>query len=337
MQAIDFAYELPDHLIAQSAIEPRDSSRLLVASTKQIVRFSDLGSLLQPNDLLVVNRTRVRSARIEGVRRGTGGRVEALLVKRIDDTRWEALLRPSRRLRTGEQIDVGGRTMQLVSDPVHGVATVIFEPGTDIESFVEQHGQVPLPPYFSGVLTNAERYQTIFADQLGSAAAPTAALHFTPELVDALAAGGVDFASVDLEVGIDTFRPMAAGDIRDHEMHSERVTVDADAVAAVASAREDRGRVIAVGTTVVRSLESAASQNGLVEPYAGSTDLFITPGYEAKVVDAMITNFHASQTTLLVMISAFLGDEWRELYQDAIDSELRFLSFGDAMFIEIER
>lgn len=337
MQTSAYDYDLPTRLIAQTAIEPRDMSELLVASTGEIVPFRSLGSLLSPGDLVVVNRTKVRSARLGGQRTGTGGAIELLLVKRVDDVRWEAMLRPSKRLKAGSTVEVGPRRVELISDPVAGVATIVFDPDEAIEEFIAEQGAVPLPPYFTGELSDEARYQTMFAETVGSAAAPTAALHFTPDLVADLRAGGVEFASIDLEVGIDTFRPMTDGAVEDHQIHEERIVVDDAAAGAVTKARERGTRVVAVGTTVVRSLESAAAGNGEIEPYAGPTDLFITPGYTPKVVDAMITNFHAPRTTLLVLISALLGHRWRDLYAVAIDAEMRFLSFGDAMFIEVDR
>ena len=315
----------------------RDASSLLIASTGDIVPFAQVGTVLRPGDLIVVNSTRVRSARLQTRRVDTGGSVEVLLVRRVDDQRWEAMLRPSRRLRTGIRLAVADRELEVLADPEAGVAPVRFDPTDGIEEFIEAVGTVPLPPYFDGTLDDDDRYQTIFADRAGSAAAPTAALHFTPELVSRLESEGVEFTEVELEVGLDTFRPMADGRVEDHRIHTERAVVNDAAVEAVTRTRDRGGRVIAVGTTVVRTLESAADGSGRIRPFDGPTDLFITPGYRARVIDGIITNFHAPRTTLLALIAAFVGENWPDLYQSALDGGLRFLSFGDAMYIEVER
>ncbi len=338
MQVADFDYELPESSIAQEAIEPRDASRLLETSTMTDLVFRDFPSLLRPGDLVVVNETKVRAARLLGTR-GTGGKTEVFLTRRIDHERWQVLVRPAKKLKMGSVVQVGDLAVTLLSDPAEGVATAALTPsgGLDVEDAIAEAGSLPLPPYFHGHLADSGRYQTMFANTIGSAAAPTAALHFTDRVVNDLAAGGVGIATVDLEVGIDTFRPMTVDDVSDHAIHTERVSVPEETVAAVTAAREAGGRVIAVGTTVVRSLETAADANGLIAPYSGDSDLFITPGYEMRVVDAMLTNFHAPRTTLLVLIGAVLGDRWRGIYQHAIDSGYRFLSFGDAMFAEVDR
>ena len=337
MQTSDFDYVLPDGAIAQAAVEPRDRSSLYVVATDKVIPFADLDRVLQPGDLVVVNSTRVRSARLRTTRRETGGAVEVLLVKRVDDRHWEAMLRPSRRIHAGEQLIVGDRTIDVLTEPDGGVATVVFDRNDGIEAFLDQVGAVPLPPYFSGTLDDDDRYQTIFADRVGSAAAPTAALHFTPELVERLRAMGIRFTNVELEVGLDTFRPMGDGDVVDHTIHTERIIVSADAVEAVDDARGRGGRVIAVGTTVIRTLESVGDGAGGIVTYDGPTDLFITPGYRPTVIDAVITNFHAPRTTLLVLIAAFLGEGWKDVYDHALTEGLRFLSFGDAMYFEVER
>jgi S-adenosylmethionine:tRNA ribosyltransferase-isomerase len=337
METSAFEYDLPHDRVAQTAIEPRDSSRLLVASTLDEVPFHDLPGLLRSGDLIVVNRTRVRHARLIGTREETGGSVEVLLTRRIDERRWEALLKPSRRLREGVRIAVAHRSIVLLSEPVDGVATVGIEPHDEAEEFIESVGSVPLPPYFDGTLDDDERYQTMFATELGSAAAPTAALHFTPALVDRLRAAGVGFADVELRIGLDTFRPMTADTVDRHRMHTEDIVVGPETAEAVDRTRAAGGRVIAVGTTVVRTLETAADGAGGIRPMTGPTDLFITPGYRPTVVDALITNFHAPRTTLLVLIAALIGDRWRDVYEHALASGFRFLSFGDAMYIEIDR
>lgn len=332
-----FDYDLPPDRIAQVAIEPRDASRLLIAGDLTEIPFRQLPDLLDPGDLIVVNTTRVRRARLVGTRVDTGGTVEILVTRRIDDRRWEGLARPARRLRAGVTIALAGRTCTLLTDPCDGIVTMAFDPGAGVEEAIEVHGQLPLPPYFHGELADDDRYQTMFASRVGSAAAPTAALHFTDAVVAACEAGGVRFASVELEVGLDTFRPMASDDLDQHEIHTEAVHVGEDAVAAIAAARDRGGRVIAVGTTVIRALETAAVGDGRVEPFHGATDLFITPGHRFSVIDGAITNFHAPRTTLIVLVAALMGERWREIYDHAISADFRFLSFGDAMYIEVRR
>lgn len=334
MFAADFDYELPEAAVAQAAIEPRDAARLLVTSSLEDRTFRDLPGLLVPEDLLVVNRTRVRPARLRGHKTPSGGAIELLLSKRIDADRWEALIRPARRIRAGQELRFGDIKGHVLTDPDRGVVTVALEAGkTDVDDALGVDGEVPLPPYFRGSLATPDRYQTMFAKAVGSAAAPTAGLHFTPSLAEDLRERGIGIAEVDLEVGLDTFRPMEAGPIADHRMHRERFSVPAATVEAIDRTRHSEGRVIAVGTTVVRSLETAAGVSGLTAGEAES-GLFITPGYRLRVVDAVITNFHAPRTTLLVMIAALLGPRWREVYAHAIDGGYRFLSFGDAMFID---
>ena len=336
MQVDDYTYDLPADAIAQRAIEPRDASRLLIASTHEEIRFRDVASLFEPGDLIVVNRTKVRSARLHATRSDTGGAVEVLVTRRVDELRWEAMLRPSRRLRRGVTLRIGDRTVQLLSDPSGGIASVSIDPSVEIEEFIERHGATPLPPYFTGELDDDSRYQTMFASDLGSSAAPTAALHFTPAVVESLRSKGVGIAEITLDIGLDTFRPMGDGSVEDHEIHTERITVDARAVQAINACKDVGGKVIAVGTTVVRAIESAADGDGHVAPTSGPTSLFITPGYRPLVVDGLITNFHAPRTTLLVLISALMGDRWRDTYLYALANGFRFLSFGDAMYIEVE-
>jgi S-adenosylmethionine:tRNA ribosyltransferase-isomerase len=338
MLVSDYDYALPEASIAQEAIEPRDSARLLDTSTMRDLLFTDFPSLCRPDDLLVVNETKVRAARLIGSRE-TGGKTEVLLTRRIDHERWQALLRPSKKLRIGSIVTIRDLTAILLSNPVDGVATIrLMSSGSaDIESLIAGAGQLPLPPYFHGKLDDPDRYQTIFAQSVGSAAAPTAALHFTEKVLKELLTRGVRVATVDLEVGLDTFRPMGDGDVADHAIHSERVSVPEATVDAVAETRAAGGRVIAVGTTVVRSLETASTDDRLIGPYRGNSELFITPGYSMRVVDAMLTNFHAPRTTLLVLISAILGDRWRAIYEYAVESGYRFLSFGDSMFAVVDR
>ena len=337
MDTRDFEYELPEASIAQEAIEPRDSSRLLVADTLEDMHFTDLPALLAPGDILVVNTTRVRAARLIGRRLPGMGRTEVLLTQQVDPTRWRALVRPAAKLAAGSVVRCSGLDVTLLTDPGEGVAMVSITTEGDVEQSIESAGEVPLPPYFKGTIEDPGRYQTVFADRLGSAAAPTAALHFTNDVVDALTDRDVTVASVELEVGLDTFRPMADGMVEDHVIHTERIVVPPETVVAVDSARERGSKVVAVGTTVVRTLESAATGNGRIRELDGPTSLFITPGYGPEVIDAVITNFHAPRTTLLVLLAALMGDRWRDVYRHALDNRYRFLSFGDAMYFEVDR
>jgi S-adenosylmethionine:tRNA ribosyltransferase-isomerase len=330
-----FDYDLPESAIAQTPIEPRDAARLLRCDPLEDHVFRELPDLLKAGDLLVVNRTRVRAARLRGVKAETGGAVELLLLRRVDPERWEALLRPSRRIHTGTRLVLGPILGEVLSEPVRGMVVARLEAeGQDIEDVIAAAGEVPLPPYIHRTLDDPERYQTIFAKTVGSAAAPTASLHFTETLRAEILRRGIEIAEVDLMVGLDTFRPIAADNIADHEMHRESWEIPASTAAAIAAVRQRDGRVVAAGTTVVRTLESAASGSGLVTPGAGETDLFISPGYRLRVVDAVITNFHAPRTTLIVMIAALLGERWRSVYEHALTHGYRFLSFGDAMLIE---
>jgi S-adenosylmethionine:tRNA ribosyltransferase-isomerase len=331
----EFDYELPISAIAQQPIEPRDAARLLRTDSLEDRYFRDLPDILEPGDLLVVNRTRVRAARLRGKKRGSGGTVELLLTRRQDVIHWEGLIRPARRIRAGTQLDFGVITGEVVTDPDRGeVVVALHAPGSDIEATLADEGEIPLPPYINVALEDDSRYQTVFARTVGSAAAPTAALHFTPELLERLANQNVAVAEVELEIGLDTFRPIAADTIKGHTMHRETWRVPAAAAEAIRECRRRNGRIVAVGTTVVRTLESAAAPGRMVTAGTGDTDLFITPGYQLQVVDGVVTNFHAPRTTLIVMIAALLGDRWREVYSHALAAQYRFLSFGDAMLIE---
>jgi len=330
----EYRYDLPPEAIAQEAIEPRDAARLLVASTLEDRHVSDLPTVLRPGDLLVVNRTRVRAARLRGMKTETGGSVEVLLIRRRGPEQWEALVRPARRIRSGTELELGLLRARVVEGPERGMVVITLEGEGDVEELVARSGTVPLPPYFHGRLDDPERYQTVFATSVGSAAAPTAGLHFTDDLLARLDARGIRRTAVELEVGLDTFRPIASARIDEHEMHREAYRVPEEAADEVASAHRDGRRVVAVGTTVVRTLETAATGGGLIEAGAGESALFITPGYRFEVVDAVLTNFHAPGTTLIVMVAAMLGEHWRRVYRHALDAGYRFLSFGDAMFID---
>jgi len=292
--------------------------------------FLELADLLQPEDLLVVNETKVRRARIHGVRRETGGGVELLFLEPLADGTWEALARPARRLRPGVIIDFDGFEVNVERGPEDGRVIVGFDVA-DPERVLAERGTIPLPPYFSGTLHDPGRYQTMFATTPGSVAAPTAGLHFTDEVMAALAHRGIGVARVDLHVSLDTFRPMSVADIEDHVMHSEWCSLPESAAAAIGETRRRGGRVVAVGTTVVRTLESRADGRGGVRPGAGKTDLFLRPGDRFEVVDVLVTNFHLPGSTLLVLLAAFMGACWRVAYETALERGYRFLSFGDAM------
>ncbi|MBT3389438.1 MAG: tRNA preQ1(34) S-adenosylmethionine ribosyltransferase-isomerase QueA [Chloroflexi bacterium] len=339
MKTSDFDYVLPESCIAQTPVEPRDRARLLVfdrtADTLEHTIFRDLGGWLRPEDLLVVNQTRVIPARLFGRKIPTGGRVELLLLRRQEAQVWEALgggkgLTPGKRV----QLDDGPQA-EILADLGGARRLVRFD--EPVGPYLDAIGHVPLPPYIHEKLTDPERYQTVYNQEPGSAAAPTAGLHFTRELMEALQAQGVKFASVTLHVGLDTFAPVHEADPREHQIHTEWCRITPETVQAIELARHAGGRVIAVGTTSARVLESAARQapdKTVIQPFEGPTDLFILPGYTFRVVDAMITNFHLPRSTLLMMISAFAGRE-RTLnaYELAKHQNYRFYSFGDAMLI----
>ncbi len=333
MRVEDFRYQLPESAIAQDAIEPRHDSRLLDTRDLSDHRFIELPSLLQPGDLVVVNETRVRAARLTGKRVGTGGVVELLVLTARPDGLWDGLVRPARRIRVGVVIEFEGLSAEIIEGPEQGMVVVDLR-APDVEAAIEAAGQVPLPPYFKGRLEDDARYQTMFARTAGSAAAPTAGLHFTGEVVAGLSARGVELATVDLHVGVDTFRPMTGDDIESHRMHSEWCSVAEATADAISDTRRRGGRVVAVGTTVVRALETMGHDDGTVGSGSGDTDLFLVPGCRFRVVDALVTNFHVPGSSLVVLVAAFMGESWRGAYQTALDRGYRFLSFGDAMYAE---
>jgi S-adenosylmethionine:tRNA ribosyltransferase-isomerase len=329
----EFDYELPEERIAQVPLEPRDAARLLVdrgSAPPEHRHVSDLPDLLRAGDLLVLNETRVIPARLR-LRRATGGAAEVLLLEPRDPARrtWEALVRPARRLRAGEALlDAHGATVAVVGERTAAGDTfdVALAGDDDPLDVLARHGEMPLPPYIRAPLERPERYQTVYATQPGSAAAPTAGLHLTPALLSRLAVSGIAVAAVELVVGLDTFQPVTEPDPLDHRMHSERYRVPPATWAAVAAAE----RVVAVGTTSVRALESAAATGRL----EGRTELFLHRGADLAVVDVLLTNFHLPRTTLLMMIDAFVGPRWRRLYDVALAEGYRFLSFGDAMLLD---
>ena len=338
MKTSDFDYHLPSENIAQTPAEPRDSSRLLVLhrsnSRLEHHHFYDIGNFLKPGDLLVVNQTRVIPARIYA-KKDTGGRIEILLLRRLTDDLWEALV-GGKRLNTGRKLIIENGPEAVIREVLDGSRRLV-QFNSPIESYLDLIGTMPLPPYIHTPLTNPERYQTVYSKHPGSAAAPTAGLHFTPELILKLREKGVLLTNLTLHVGLDTFAPVNEDDPLTHKIHTEWCEINPEAVDLINRTRVEGGRIIAVGTTSVRSLESAARSappGQIVAPFSGSTDLFILPGYKFKVVDAMITNFHLPRSTLLMLASAFAGQEFiLESYRMAIETGYRFYSFGDAMLI----
>ncbi|MBQ9949324.1 MAG: tRNA preQ1(34) S-adenosylmethionine ribosyltransferase-isomerase QueA [Clostridia bacterium] len=335
----DFYFELPHELIAQSPAQKRTDSRLLIynRSDKSITdgHFPDIKQLLQPGDVLVRNNTRVIPARIYGKREETGGEMEFLLLKRLSDTRYEALVKPGRRAKEGliykvsdelsvrvcEPNDAKGRNVELIYDGV-------------LEEILDRVGNMPLPPYITKKLEDKTRYQTVYAKHNGSAAAPTAGLHFTDELLSELENMGVIIVDILLHVGLGTFRPVSVENVSEHHMHSEYYEVTEKAAETINNARANGGRIFAVGTTSCRTLESVTDESGVVHSGMGWTDIFITPGYRFKAVDALITNFHLPESTLLMLVSALASrDEMLRVYAHAVDEKYRFFSFGDACII----
>lgn len=331
----EFYYDLPQELIAQTPAEPRDSSRLLyydrAADKINDLIFRDVADILQPGDLLVVNNTRVINARLFGYDE-KGRKYEVFLLKRVDLTHWETLLKPARKAKLGSKIIINEElslTVESIAD--NGVRIVDFSFKGVFEDILSRVGEVPLPPYITEKLTDKERYQTVYAKTPGSCAAPTAGLHFTPELIKKLKDKGVEFAEVLLHVGLGTFRPVKEDNILDHKMHSEYYEINEETAEKINKAVKEGRRVIAVGTTSVRTLESVADENGYVCAKKGETDIFIYPGYKFKCVKGLITNFHLPESTLLMLISAFLTKEKvMEIYKHAVDEKYRFFSFGDA-------
>ena len=335
----DFNYDLPEELIAQTPLEPRDSSRLLVldrTSGRMEQRiFREIVDYLKPGDLLVANDTRVIPARLIGQRAESGGKVEVFLLHRLSKDEWEVLVKPGKKMRPGQHAIFGDNlSCEILQTTEYGGRIARFSYEGLFENVLETLGETPLPPYIHQKLADPQRYQTIYAREHGSAAAPTAGLHFTPELMAAVRDKGADFAFVTLNIGLGTFRPVRIENLAEHVMHREFYRITAEVVDRILRTKQSGGRVVAIGTTAVRSLESAA-KNGVLTAGSGWSDLFIYPGYTFKVVDALVTNFHLPQSTLLMLVSAFAGIEpVRRAYQEAVRSRYRFFSFGDAMFIE---
>lgn len=341
MKTTDFTFELPEELIAQDPLADRSSSRLLVLDkeTGEIRHevFKNVVSYLKKGDCLVLNDTKVLPARLIGEKEGTGAKIEVLLLKRRQDNVWETLVKPGRKAKPGTRISFGGgKLMGEVTGIVdEGNRLVQFEFEGIFEEVLDELGQMPLPPYITHQLEDKNRYQTVYAKHEGSAAAPTAGLHFTKELLKEIEEKGVRLAYVTLHVGLGTFRPVKVEDVTDHHMHSEFYSVDETAAQAINQTRKEGGRIISVGTTSTRTLESAADVDGHIEPKSGWTDIFIYPGYKFKVINALITNFHLPESTLLMLVSALAGKEHiLAAYEEAVRERYRFFSFGDAMFIQ---
>ena len=340
MKLSDFSYELPQELIAQDPLENRSSSRLMLLDRKtgeiEHKIFSDVMDYLNPGDCLVINDTRVIPARLIGLKEDTQAQIEVLLLKRRRDSIWEVLVKPGKKARQGCRISFGeglltGEIIDVVED---GNRLIRFEYDGVFEQILDQLGEMPLPPYITHKLKDRNRYQTVYAKNDGSAAAPTAGLHFTGELLKRIEEKGVKIARVTLHVGLGTFRPVKVDNILEHHMHSEYINVTKEAADTINSARKNGGRIIAVGTTSCRTLESAADENGIVNPVSKETDIFIYPGYQFNAVDSLITNFHLPESTLLMLVSALAGREKiLKAYNIAVEEKYRFFSFGDAMMI----
>ena len=347
MRTADFDYNLPEELIAQTPVEPRDHSRLMVVhrgdNTREHKHFYDIIDYLNPGDALVINETKVIPARLLGVKEGSDSQghsvpVEVLLLRRMNATDWEALVKPGRRLKPGAVCVFGDGLLKceiLSSVPEIGGRIVRFMYDGVFEEILDTLGEMPLPPYIHAKLQDRTRYQTVYAKNEGSAAAPTAGLHFTPELLERVQAKGITVVPVTLHVGLGTFRPVTVEDVDTHVMHSEYYHGSQEAADKLNAIRAAGGRVICVGTTSVRTLETVATEDGVIHPGAGDTAIFIYPGKKIKAVDALITNFHLPQSTLLMLVSTFMGrDTALDVYREAVEEKYRFFSFGDAMFIE---
>lgn len=340
MKTSDFAYDLPEELIAQDPLADRASSRLMVLDKKTGERthtdFHEIVHYLQKGDCLVINDTKVIPARLIGKKEGTGGRVEVLLLKRRENNIWETLVKPGKKARPGAKISFGGGLLgaEVLEVVEEGNRLVQFSYEGIFEEILDQLGQMPLPPYITHELKDKNRYQTVYAKYEGSAAAPTAGLHFTEELLADIEKKGVSIARVTLHVGLGTFRPVKVEDVAEHHMHTEYYRVTKEAAEIINETKKMGGRVICVGTTSCRTIESAADEDGLVHAGEGDTDIFIYPGYRFKVLDCLITNFHLPESTLLMLVSALAGKEQvMAAYQEAVEKRYRFFSFGDAMFI----
>jgi len=341
MKVSEFNYELPKELIAQVPIEHRDESRLMIldrnSKTIEDKTFKSIIDYLKPGDCLVRNNTKVLPARLYGVKEGTGANVEFLLLKRIEGDIWEVMVRPGKKLLPGVKVIFGNGLLkaEILEKMEDGSRKVKFEYDGIFNEILDNIGLMPLPPYIKESLKEKDRYQTVYAKYEGSAAAPTAGLHFTEELLEKIKQKGVEIANVTLHVGIGTFRPVKEDDVEAHNMHSEHFYIKNEDVEKINNTRKNGGRIIAVGTTSCRVLESIADENGMVKEIEGDTNIFIYPGYKFKCIDALITNFHLPESTLIMLVSALAGKDYiMEAYRHAVEQKYRFFSFGDAMFIK---
>ena len=340
MNIKEFYYDLPEELIAQDPLADRSSSRLLTLDKNSGAFshhvFRDIVDFLNPGDCLVINNTKVIPARLMGEKEGTGAGIEVLLLKRKENDVWETLVKPGKKARPGARISFGNGLLvgEVVDVVEEGNRLIKFEYEGIFEEILDQLGQMPLPPYITHRLEDKNRYPTVYAKHNGSAAAPTAGLHFTPELLEVIKAKGVKVAEVTLHVGLGTFRPVKVENILEHHMHSEFYMVEEEQAAMINETKKNGGRVICVGTTSCRTIESATGEDGILRAGSGWTEIFIYPGYKFKILDALITNFHLPESTLLMLISALAGrDNVMEAYEEAVKERYRFFSFGDAMFI----
>ena len=341
MKTSDFYFDLPEELIAQDPLEDRSSSRLMVLdkNTGEITHriFHDITEYLKPGDCLVINDTKVIPARLIGEKEDTGAKVEILLLKRKENDVWETLVKPGKKCRPGARVTFGGGELKAEIKEVlpDGNRLVQFEYEGIFEEVLDRLGQMPLPPYITHKLKDKNRYQTVYAKYEGSAAAPTAGLHFTKELLSHIESMGVEIARVTLHVGLGTFRPVKVENVLEHHMHSEFYQVTPEAADKINAAKKAGGRIISVGTTSTRTLESVAKEDGTIVPGSGNTEIFIYPGYRFRAIDGLITNFHLPESTLLMLVSALAGkDHIMAAYAEAVKERYRFFSFGDAMFIQ---
>lgn len=344
MKTADFYYELPEELIAQDPLSDRAASRLLVidkiTEKRTHTDFHHIGDYLNPGDCLVINNTKVIPARLIGERENTGGKVELLLLKRKENNIWETLVKPGKKSRIGSRIVFGGGILkaEVVDIIEEGNRLVKFEFDGIFEEILDKLGQMPLPPYITHQLKDKNMYQTVYAKYEGSAAAPTAGLHFTEKLLEDIEKSGVNIARVTLHVGLGTFRPVKVDDVSKHHMHTEFYQVSKEAADTINNTKKNGGRIICVGTTSCRTIESASDKNGIVMAGEGDTDIFIYPGYRFRVLDGLITNFHLPESTLLMLVSALTGrDNIMAAYKEAVDMKYRFFSFGDAMYTDARR
>lgn len=341
MKSSDFNFYLPEELIAQHPLEKRDSSKLMILDKKsgKITHssFHNIINYLNEGDTLVLNNTRVMPARLIGEKQGTGGKIEFLLLKRIEGDKWECLAKPGKKAKIGQKFTFGdGKlTCEVIDIIEEGNRIIEFSYEGIFEQVLDELGDMPLPPYITEKLEDKERYQTVYSKEKGSAAAPTAGLHFTKELLNEIKEKGVNIAYLTLHVGLGTFRPVKVEDVNDHVMHSEFYELDEENAEVINSTKKRNNKVITVGTTSTRTLETIADENGIVKAQKGWTDIFIYPGYKFKIVDQLITNFHLPESTLIMLVSALAGKESvMKAYNEAVENSYRFFSFGDSMFIK---